>query len=67
MAQRKLYEAEAEVEARNWLKKNSDFAFHEINQEFEPQRLQQHQASRWADQVQRDTINQLVWRIGIEK
>ena len=35
MTQRELYEAEAEVEARNWEKKNSDFAFQEINQEFE--------------------------------
>ena len=33
MAQRKLYEAEAEVEARNWEKRNSGFAFQEINQE----------------------------------
>ena len=31
-AQRKLSEAEAEVEARNWEKRNSDFAFQEINQ-----------------------------------
>ena len=39
MAQQKMYEAEAEVEARNWEKRNSDFAFHEINQEFESQRF----------------------------
>ena len=39
MAQRKLYEAEAEVEARNWEKRNSDFAFQEVNQEFESQRF----------------------------
>ena len=36
MAQRKLYEAEAEVEARNW----------EINQEIESQRFRPHQAQR---------------------
>ena len=35
MSQRKLYEVEAQVEARNWEKKNSDFACQEINQEFE--------------------------------
>ena len=29
MAHQKLFEAEAEVEARNWEKRNSDFAFHE--------------------------------------
>ena len=46
MTQQKLYEAEAEVEARNWEKRNSDFASQEINQEFESQRFQLHQASR---------------------
>ena len=38
MAEQKLCEAEAKVEARNWEKRNSDVAFHEINQEFESQR-----------------------------
>ena len=40
----------------NWDKRRQDVAFQEINQEFESQRFQPHQASRW-----------LVWRIGIEK
>ena len=40
-----------------WEKKNSDFAFQEINQEFESQQFQLHQASRWADQAQRDKIS----------
>ena len=31
--------------------------FHEINQEFESQRFQLHQASRWADQAQRDKMS----------
>ena len=35
MAQQKKYEAEAEVEAKYWEKKNSDTALREINQEFE--------------------------------
>ena len=39
MAQRKFYEAEADVEARTLEKKNSDFAFQEIKQEFESQRF----------------------------
>ena len=56
MAQRQLYEAEAEVEARNWERRNFDFAFQEINQEFESQRFQLHQARRWAYQAQRDKI-----------
>ena len=42
IAQRKLYEAEAEVEARNLEKKNSVFARQEMNQEFESQRFQLH-------------------------
>ena len=50
-------ENEAEVEARNWEKRNSDIAFREINQEFESQRFQLHQASRWSDQAQRDKIS----------
>ena len=57
MAQQKLYEAEAAVEARNWKKKNSDIAFQEIKQEFESQRVELHQAIRWADQAQRDKIS----------
>ena len=39
MAHQKLYEAEAEVEAKNWEKWNSEFAPREINQEFESQRV----------------------------
>ena len=57
MAQRKLYEGEAEVGARNLEKRNSDFGFQESNQEFESQRFRLHQASRWADQTQRDKIS----------
>ena len=66
VAQQKKYEAEAEVEARNWEKRNSDIAFREIHQEFGTQRFQLHQASRWADQAQRDKIS-LHGGIGIEK
>ena len=57
MTQQKLYEAEAEIETRNWKKRNSDFTFQEINQEFESQRFQLHQVSRWTDQTQRDKIS----------
>ena len=57
MAQQKLYQAEAEVEARYWEKRNSDNAFHEINQEFESQQFQLHQASRRADRAQRDNVS----------
>ena len=57
MAQQELYEAEAEVEARNWEKRRQDIALQEKNQEFESQRFQQHQESRWADQAHRDKIS----------
>ena len=57
MVQQRLAEAEAEVEARSWEKRNSDIAFQEINQELESQRFQVHQASRWADQAQRSKIS----------
>ena len=36
---KKMYKAEAEVEARNCERRNSDIAFQDINQEFEPQRF----------------------------
>ena len=48
---------EAEVEARNWEKRNADVALYEVNQEFESQRFQLQQASRWAEQAQRDNIS----------
>ena len=57
MAQQRLYKAEAEVEARNCEKINSDIAFQEINQEFESQLFQLQQANQWADQAQRDKIS----------
>ena len=36
---------------------SNDIALHEINQEFESQRLQLQQANTWADQAQRDKIS----------
>ena len=57
MAQPKVYEAEAKVEAKYCEKKNLDIALREINQEFESQRFQLQQANRWADQAQRDKIS----------
>ena len=45
VAHQKFYEAEAEVEARNWEKRNPDIVFREINREFESQRLQLRQAN----------------------
>ena len=54
--QQKLYEAETEIEAKNWEKPNRDQSFQEIIQEVESQQCQLHQASRWADQAQRDKL-----------
>ena len=51
-AQQKLYHAEAEIEAKNWEKRNRDHSFQEINQKFESQRFRLNQASQWADQAQ---------------
>ena len=46
MAQQKLHEAEAEVEAGYWERRNSDIANHENNQEFESQPFQLQQV-KW--------------------
>ena len=56
LAHQKLFEAEAEVEARHWEKRNSEMALYEVNQEFEFERFQL-QASRWAYQAQRDNFS----------
>ena len=56
-AQQKLYQAEAEIEAKNWEKRNRDYSFQEINQGFGSHRFRLDQASRWADQAQRDKIS----------
>ena len=66
MAQQDLYEAEAEVEARYWKKRNSDIALQETNQEFESQTISA-TASKSIVRSGSKREHQLVWRIGIEK
>ena len=56
-ARQKLYQAEAEIGAKSWEKRNRDHSLQEINQEFESQRFRLNQASRWADQSHRDKIS----------
>ena len=56
-AQRRLSEAEAEMNIRNWEQRNSDVAVYETNRELESQRLEPYQANQWADQAQREKIN----------
>ena len=44
LAQQRLYEAESDVEVKQWKRRNSDTAHFEINHEFESQRSQLQQA-----------------------
>ena len=67
LAQHRLYEVEADVEVKNWEKRNSDISLYVINQEFESQRFQQQQANQWADQAQREKISLYGQMEGIEK
>ena len=50
-AQLKLYQVEAEIDAKNWEKRNRDCSFQNINQEFGSQRF------RWAHRAQKDKIS----------
>ena len=47
MARQKMSEAEAEVEARYWEKRNADIPLREINQEFESQRGNSSIRKKW--------------------
>ena len=57
MAQQKLFEGEADVEVKQWDKRNSDMTLCEVNQEFESQRIQLQQTNRCADWAQRGKIS----------
>ena len=61
-AQRRLSEAEADMEIRNWEQKSSDMALCEVNRELESQRLELYQANQWAAQGIREKIN-LSWEL----
>ena len=56
-AQRRLSEAEADMNIRNWEQRNSDIALYETNRELESQRFELYQANQWADQAQREEDN----------
>ena len=64
-AHKRLSEAEAEMEIRNWEKRNSDIALYETHQELGPQRSQLQQANQWAEQAQRE--DEFVWSFGNEE
>ena len=54
-SQRKLTEAESDMDIKEWERRNSEFAPCESQRELESQRLHLRQASEWADQAQRET------------
>ena len=62
-AQRRLSEADADMETRKWEKRSSDMALCETNRELESQRVELFQAYQWADQAQRERINLCGYRL----
>ena len=56
-AQKRLSEAGAEMDIRNWEQRNADVALYQSNRALESQRLELYQANQWADQTQREKIN----------
>ena len=55
--QKRLSEAEAEMDIRYWEQRNADTALHETCRELESLRLELYQANQRADQAQREKIN----------
>ena len=55
-AQKRLSEADSDLEIRRWDQKNSEIALYESHRELESRRLQQHQADQWADQAQKEKL-----------
>ena len=55
--QKRLSEAEAEMDTRNWERRNADIALYETDRELESQRLELYQANQCADQAQREKSN----------
>ena len=56
-AQRRLSEAEADMETRKWKKRSSVMTLYETSRELEAQRLELYHAHHCVDQAQRDKIN----------
>ena len=56
-AQRKLTEAESDMEIKVWERRNSEFVLYESQRELASQRHQLRQASQWPDQAQRERIS----------
>ena len=53
-AQKRLSEAEVEMDRNSRVRRNSGVALHQTNQQLESQRLELHQANQWADRAQRE-------------
>ena len=52
--QKRLSEAETDMEIRIWEQRNSEMALYETNRELESHRLELHQANQCGDQAQRE-------------
>ena len=44
------------MDRKSWERRKSDIALNETNQQLESQRLELYQASKWADQAQKENI-----------
>ena len=55
--QRRISDAEADLEIRRWEQGESEFALYKTHQKLESRRMEQHQTNQWADQAQREKIN----------
>ena len=54
MGQRRLSEAEVEMDRRSWASRISDVVLNETNQQLKSQILELHHANQWADQAERE-------------
>ena len=56
-ARKRLSDAEAHLDSRDWERRKSELALYESQQQLESQKRESPQASQWADQAQRERIN----------
>ena len=56
-AQKRLSEAESEMDMKIWEQSDADIALSGTNRELESQRLELYQTNQWVDQAQREKMN----------
>ena len=56
-ARRRLSDAEAHLDSRDWERRKSELVLYESQQQLESQKGESPQASQWADQAQRERVN----------